>query len=338
LPVLGVTLFGFFLRWSLLALAEALRLRQVRPLALGLGCLGFLGAASALSPSFAPSSPAVEVAAIQPNVPLEVRWDAQSLGDIEATVWRLTGEAAAKASWVVWPESAVPRLLTQDAAYRQGVVTFAQVRGIWLVLNSIASGQEGEYFNSMFAISPRGELSRYDKVHLVPFGEYVPPWARLPFLRPLVREVGGFTPGEGARLLPGPTGPFAPAVCYEVAFPLHAASQVRQGASLLVTVTNDGWYGFSAAPYQHLALTILRAVENRRYLVRAANTGISAIVDPQGFVLRRLEVGQQGFIHAAVRGSLAVPPAARFAPALHLFPLLAWPVAILLAVRRKARI
>jgi len=138
----------------------------------------------------------------------------------------------------------------------------------------------------------------------------------LPFLRPLVREVGSFSPGDNPLPLPSPLGPVGVAVCYEVAFPDLAADEVRHGASVLVTITNDGWYGDSAAPRQHLALAMLRAAENRRFMIRAANTGISAIIDPTGRILERLEMGRSGMLLCKVAPLYVVTPAARFGDAI----------------------
>jgi len=334
--VLGATGFGVVARLVLFGAAFAAWRKSLKALALACGAGAVLVGSTLAAPGFQPASEPELVAAIQPNVLLELRWAGENLATIEGWVWELSGKAArGGARWVVWPESAIPRLFERDELFRQKVLAFAAQHGLWLVLNSIGFGGEGQYANSMYAVSPQGEFSRYDKVHLVPFGEYVPAWASYAFLRPLVREVGGFTPGAGPRLLPGPVGPFGPAVCYEVAFPLHAAAQVRAGARVLVTVTNDGWYGHTAAPYQHLALAILRAMENRRFLVRAANTGISAVVDPRGRVLESLGIGERGLVLARVQGGRGVTPAARWALPLHLFPVFCFAVAILFSLRRK---
>ena len=258
---------------------------------------------------------AVKVAAIQPNVPLETRWDPANERAIEERVWRLSREAAdAGARWIVWPESAVPRTLERDGEYRLQVEAFARERGVWMLLGSIGVGAgEDEYYNSVYAVSPAALLPwRYDKVHLVPFGEYVPLAGRFAALRALVREVGSFTPGTSRMPLPGPAGPTGVAVCYEVAYPSLYAGEVKRGAKILATITNDGWYGDSAAPRQHLALAILRAAEAHRYLVRAANTGISAVIDPYGRELARLGFGRDGMITADVRASDDITPAVRF--------------------------
>ncbi|HUK12667.1 MAG TPA: apolipoprotein N-acyltransferase [Thermoanaerobaculaceae bacterium] len=259
--------------------------------------------------------PAVKVAAIQPDVPLEMRWDEANEAEIERRVWRLTREAAgAGAAWVVWPESAVPRTLERDREFRAAVEALARDAHAWLTVGAIGFGaSEDEYFNSVYSVSPGGlQPGRYDKIHLVPFGEYVPLAGRIAALKALVREVGSFTPGTAPEPLTGPAGPTGIAVCYEVAYPSLFAAEVRRGAAVLATITNDGWYGDSAAPRQHLALAILRAAENRRYLVRAANTGISAIVDPLGRVLARLDFGRQGVITGEVRPISALTPFARF--------------------------
>jgi apolipoprotein N-acyltransferase len=248
-------------------------------------------------------------------VSLETRWNPSDEENIEETVWELSRRAVTEgATWIVWPESAVPRILERDPAFRSEVEAFTRGNNVWLLLGSIGLGSaEAEYYNSVYVASPTGLLPvRYDKVHLVPFGEYVPLVGRITALRALVREVGSFTAGTHTRPLPGPAGPTGVAICYEVAYPSLYASEVRHGAQVLATITNDGWYGDSAAPHQHLALAILRAGEARRYLVRAANTGISAIIDPYGRVVRRLGVNRKGLIAADVRPGAGLTPAVAY--------------------------
>lgn len=297
-----------------------------------------LALASALAPAPRSGGEAVKVAALQPNVPLEYRWDAENLARIEDNVWGLSTLAErAGAAWVVWPESAVPRQVERDAQHRARIEAFSRRHGVWLTVGSIGvSPGDGTYFNSIFTASPAGLLPhRFDKVHLVPFGEYIPVVGRVPFLRPLVREVGSFTPGQGTLPVPGPAGPTGLAVCYEVAFPSLAASEVQAGAAILATITNDGWYGDSAAPRQHLALAVLRAAETRRYVVRAANTGISAIVDPRGRIIERLGFGERGLVLAEVAPMHGVTPAARRGPGLRWLIILA-AVAAIIGTRGRA--
>lgn len=316
LPVtggIGLSLLVLLLGSSLAALLEP-RTRRVGMIWAAIASLAWVGA-GVLARRAQPEGPAVWVAAVQPNVPLETRWDPANEQAIESRVWRLSRQAGdAGARWIVWPESAVPRTLERDAEYRLQVETFARERGVWLMLGSIGLGpSEGEYYNSVYTASPAGLVPwRYDKVHLVPFGEYVPLAGRIAALGALVHEVGGFTPGTSLMPMPGPAGPTGVAVCYEVAYPSLYAGEVLRGAKILATITNDGWYGDSAAPRQHLALAILRAAEARKYLVRAANSGISAVIDPDGRVLTSLGVGRAGIITATVRGTNAVTPAVAF--------------------------
>ena len=280
----------------------------------------------------------VKVAAIQPNVPLETRWDPANERAIEERVWRLSGEAAdAGARWVVWPESAVPRVIERDPEYRLRVETFARERGVWMLLGSIGlSDGDDEYSNSVYAVSPAALVPwRFDKVHLVPFGEYVPLVGHFAALKALVREVGSFTPGRSTMPLPGPAGPTGVAVCYEVAYPSLVADEIERGAQVLATITNDGWYGDSAAPRQHLALAILRAAEARKYLVRAANTGISAVVAPDGRLLAHLDFGREGTITATIRSVPGATPAVAYSGAIRGGVVLVAAGVMILGARRK---
>lgn len=297
--------------------------------------------ASGLAPRFVPAGDALQVAAVQPNVPLEVRWDSENQEAIESRVWRLSQEAASRgARLVVWPESAIPRYVQTDGEYRLEIERFTRRHDVWLVIGSIGFGAgEGEYFNSVYVAAPGGIVPfRYDKIHLVPFGEYLPLVGKVPFLRPLVREVSSFTPGTRSLPLPAVDTTLGLQVCYEVTYPWLVAAEVRRGAELLVTITNDGWYGDSAAPRQHLALAILRAVESRRYMVRAANTGISAIIDPHGRVVERLGINREGVIVSPVQPGTGVTPAVAGVIWIRAGVLLVAAGAILLGAQRRRRV
>jgi len=340
LPVLAAPGLSLVLLLAGSGLGELAGRRWRRGATLVLVSGGAFALAAAASPAFQPAGEAVRAAALQPNVPLEVRWDAANLAEIEARVWRLNREAAgAGARWIVWPESAIPRYVERDPGYRRTIEAVAAESGAWLTVGSIGFGSgEDEYYNSVFAFAPGGRVPwRYDKVHLVPFGEYVPLAGRIAVLRPLVREVGAFTPGRSALPLPGPAGPVGLAVCYEVTYPGLIADEVRSGAAVLATITNDGWYGDSAAPRQHLALAQLRAAESRRYLVRAANTGISAIVDPYGRIRERLALDREGLVVGEVIPGAGVTVAARFGTAIRGGTVALALAAILVAGRRRRR-
>ena len=340
LPVLGAPALSLLLLLTGGALGELAARRWRRGGAMALVALAAFTAAGVASPRFAAVGDPVRVAALQPNVPLEVRWDKANLAMIEDRVWRLNRAAAdAGAGWIVWPESAIPRFVERAPEYRAAIEGFALEHAVWLLVGSIGfDAGSDEYFNSVFSVSPGGIVPwRYDKVHLVPFGEYVPLIGTIAVLRPLVREVGSFTPGHSELPLPGPAGPVGLAVCYEVTYPALIAAEVRNGAAVLATITNDGWYGDSAAPRQHLALAELRAAESRRYLVRAANTGISAIIDPYGRVIASLGLNREGLVTAEVRPGGGVTPALRLGGAIKLGIVALALAGILLGGRRRKR-
>ncbi len=318
---------------------DALLSRGVRRVGVVTAAVGALGIAGAVAtaPPFRPAGPAVSVAALQPDVPLEVRWDPDNLKRIESRVWALTGEAADRgARWIVWPESAIPLLVERDREHRERLVSFARERDVWLTVGSIGLGPGDAYYNSIFTVAPQGlSAVRYDKIHLVPFGEYVPVVGNIAFLRPLVHEVGSFTPGTDPAPVAGPAGRTGLAVCYEVAFPSLIAAEVRRGAEVLATITNDGWYGDSAAPRQHLALARLRAAEACRFMVRAANTGISAVISPAGGLTETLGVGRRGMVLADVLPGRGVTPAAAYGGVMRSLLVLLAAGAILVGARRQ---
>jgi len=149
-------------------------------------------------------------------------------------------------------------------------------------------GEHPHSYNSAFMLDTAGATAAvYRKIHLVPFGEYVPFQRLLFFVGPLVEAVSAFSAGTRVTMLPVDGHMVSTAICYEVTYPSLAREAVRQGSEMLTTITNDAWYGESSAAFQHFEMAMMRAIEQGRYLVRSANTGISGIVDPYGRVLIR---------------------------------------------------
>jgi len=166
-------------------------------------------------------------------------------------------------------------------------------------------------WNSAFLVSGGATIGHYDKMHLVPFGEYVPLRKMLFFAHKLVHEVGNFEFGTRDTPLVGHLH-YGLAICYEIVFPQIARTQVIHGADVLVTVTNDAWYDGTSAPRQHLNMARLRAIETDRYLLRAATTGISAFVDPTGHVVQELPMNREGIIYARFQPRLSTTLYVRF--------------------------
>jgi apolipoprotein N-acyltransferase len=214
---------------------------------------------------------------------------------------RMTVPLCAEGTLVVWPESAAwPYSFDRDPSFARDVEALA-ARGCWLIFNSTHEAGDTVY-NSAYLLSPRGALARYDKRHLVPFGEYVPFRDVFSFVRKLAREAGTFAAGSGVHLLPWGSERLGMSICYEVVFPAEVAELVRGGATILVTITNDAWYGDTAAPWQHLRAARFRAAENRRPMLRAAITGVSALIAPDGSVAAELPLFRPGVIRARVAG------------------------------------
>lgn len=204
----------------------------------------------------------------------------------------MTREAAAKgAQLVIWPESSTPFMFEEDPAGAEALRALAREVQVPILFGSDQVDRSGEVirlYNAAFLLTPKGETGGvYRKIHLVPFGEYIPFKAWLYFVSPLVERLAEFAPGTSAVMLPVGEHAVNTAICYEVVYPSLIREAVLAGSQLLTTITNDAWYGYSSAPYQHFELASMRAIEQGRYLARAANTGISGIVDPYGRVVTR---------------------------------------------------
>jgi apolipoprotein N-acyltransferase len=231
----------------------------------------------------------VRVSLLQGNIPQDVKWDPAFQERTVAVYERLARESCdSGAELVVWPESAAPFYLQDDRAQAGRIQGLARDLKACMVVGSPAYEVEGgrvRYLNSAFHIDQLGTITgRSDKVHLVPFGEYVPLAGLLPFVSKVVQGIGDFSPGKGTYPLASGKGALGVLICFEGIFPEVSRGYVNRGAGLLVNITNDAWFGRSSAPYQHLSMTVFRAVENRVPLVRAANTGISALIDAKGHV------------------------------------------------------
>jgi apolipoprotein N-acyltransferase len=295
-PAAGIGVHGLTLATLLLAAAPALgqrwRAAAVAGLALWAG-----GGLLRLDQAPAIGTPMPSVVVVQGNVPQGQKWNRALVDSIFSRYLTLTEDGMRQAgpgpaAVVVWPETAVPFLLETDVAAREAIAAAAG-RAVALI-GGVRFGAEGRPRNSLFALMPDATISQiFDKAHLVPFGEYQPDW--LPLGVQLVPG-GGFAAGPGPVTLAPPGIPkVGPLICYEAIFPGQAADRGNR-PDWLVNVTNDAWFGNSTGPRQHLAAARMRAVEEGLPLVRAANTGISAIFDANGHEISRLGMGQTGVL------------------------------------------
>lgn len=271
--------------------------------------------------------PEVRLRLVQPSIAQELKWQA---GQREAIVeYYLSASATAEvegASHIVWPESALPYRVAEEPALLESIARIVPRDGL-LFTGSVrsAAGDEGErrYWNSLFAIDGEGvPVAAYDKVHLVPFGEYMP-LRGLVSAAKLTHGAVDFSAGPGPVTLPLPGLPaVSPLICYEAIFPGDVVAEGTRPGWLL-NITNDAWYGVTSGPYQHFASARLRAVEEGLPLVRAANNGISAVLDAHGRITARLGLNERGVLDAPLPVALATPTLyARFGDGLYFILLL----------------
>ena len=236
------------------------------------------------------TAPKTRVAVVQGNISQEVKWkSAYKKRHTQKYIDLSFSAIADRADLVVWPETAVPFYFQHDRTLTDQVVRGVRQTAAHFLIGSpsfMRRDDEVDYYNSAFFIHPLGKVAgRYDKVHLVPYGEYVPLKQWLPFVDKIVEQVGDFKTGAAGEVLVSEDYRLGVLICYEGIFPNLSAAMARNGARLLVNITNDAWYGATSAPYQHFSMAVFRAVENRRVLIRSANTGISGFIDPAGRIM-----------------------------------------------------
>jgi apolipoprotein N-acyltransferase len=263
----------------------------------------------------------VKLRIMQPNLQQDVRFNYSAKAEVMQKYLTLSDRASGPqstgvrdASILIWPESAFPFFLTREADAMAQIADLLP-KGTVLITGSVRAPdlppgvKITRAYNSVYVIDHDGSvLSVYDKLHLVPFGEYLPfqEWMEKLGLVQLTKVQGGFIPGTRRRSMAIPNAPRAlPLICYEAIFPGDvAARDDRPG--WIVNLTNDGWFGISTGPYQHLQQARLRAIEEGLPVVRAANTGISAVIDPSGRIIARLGLGVEGVLDSSLPS--AIPP------------------------------
>ena len=298
---------SFLVLWVNTGLTLALRQRRLLWAAVGLGfpllCL-VLGSLPAV-PREA-SGPRLPVRIVQPNIGMAQTADLSGIEEGYRRLLELSREACdTEGALLIWPESAGWPFLWEEDPYfpgrLQGDVESLRRAGCAVLFNS-AHRESGKTFNSAFLSSAGSGLQRYDKRHLVPWGEYVPLGEVFPSVGKLARNAGSFSAGEEARNLDFGGELLGPGVCYESSFPAEVAELVQAGATILVNLSNDAWYGDSAARHQLFRAVRFRAAESQRPVLRAAITGISAVIGPQGEVTASLDVDRSGVLRAEIQG------------------------------------
>ena len=308
--VVGLSLYVALLNtgFAVAAMSDGRKRAVVAGATLGLVVVVSVWGGMRLSANTLTGGTPIKVGLIQGNIAQSDKWNPARSGMILDRYLQLSRQAVDNgARLLIWPESSTPFYFEEDPA---GDTIRAMVRqlGVPLLLGSdeFEAGEPARNYNAGFMLDTSGATAAvYRKIHLVPFGEYVPMQKLLFFVGPLVEAVSAFTAGTRVTMLPAEGHMISTAICYEVTFPALAREAVREGSEMLTTITNDAWYGESSAAFQHFEMAAMRAIEQGRYLVRSANTGISGIIDPYGRVLIRTSlfetaavVGEARFVQA----------------------------------------
>lgn len=249
---------------------------------------------------------AMEVSLIQGNIDQNIKWNPQYQEEsVEIYKNMSLAKAPVGRGLIVWPETATPFFFQEVFDLSRTVRAIPRLTSDWLLFGSPSYVEEGKrtfYMNSAFILSPDGQIAgKYDKVHLVPYGEYVPLRNFFPFINKLVAGIGDFRRGEGNNPLKFGNHSLGILICYEGIFPELSREYKKKGAGLLVNITNDAWFGRTSAPYQHLSMTVFRAVENRIFFLRSANTGISAIINPSGKIIKNTGLFERTVLRGSVK-------------------------------------
>ncbi|PYN17991.1 MAG: apolipoprotein N-acyltransferase [Candidatus Rokuibacteriota bacterium] len=247
----------------------------------------------------APRPAEAHIALMQPAIEQPLKWDPEHATVVLKIYLELTRQAgAARPDLIVWPETASPTVLRRDPGLLRTLAALSGELQTPLLIGSVdvLDGQPPRLSNAAFVVTERGIVGRYDKIHLVPFGEYVPLSGVIGFVRGWAEFIAELEPGTRAVVFTGPPAPFGVVICYEGIFPDLFREFVNNGARVMVNMTNDGWFGRTSGPEQHLTMYPFRAVEHRIAVVRAANTGVSAFIAPSGQIVRHLGLFQRGVL------------------------------------------
>ncbi len=293
--VYGLSFEIVLMNAALVAILYGRRERRLLMLAAAILILGIVETGSYLEPP--PAIPTGTARLVQPNISLDQQWTAESYDKTLADLKRISipqpGEGMPGdplPDLVIWPESPAP-FFANDSRFEQTLSEIATGTNSYVLAGTIGvlrDGDNSQLFNSAELVAPNGDwLARYDKIHLVPFGEYVPFKDLFSFARKLTKEVGDYIPGTQRLVLPVHSYKLGTFICYESIFPDEIREFANNGAGLLVNISNDGWFGETGAPGQHLRMARMRAIENNRWVLRATNTGITATIDPYGRVIQQ---------------------------------------------------
>lgn len=284
----------------------------------------------------------IKAAIVQGNIEQDKKWDPSYQNAVINAYKELTIAAAnEKPEIIVWPETAVPFFFGKDKAFTEDITSFQGQLNAYLLFGGVLEKEPHEesknagkfYTNSALLLDRNGSLSYvYDKIHLVPFGEYVPLRKVLFFIDKLVVGVGDYVPGDSYIKAVTPFGSFGTLICYEIIFPGLVRKFYVRGGDFIVTITNDAWFGKTHGPYQHFSMAVFRAIENRKPVIRAANTGISGFIDSSGRIVSTTGLFKRTFLVNDIKTDSTLTPYTKYGDIFSYFCFVCF---VLLFIRRK---
>ncbi len=301
--MVNATLYTILQRWPL----KTFPLREVMIsvfLLLGFLAYGYFRMGSVDRQSL--QAPSLKIGLVQGNIDQSIKWNESFQKETMKIYERLSLKVADKQpDLIIWPETATPFFFQDAKEFQPMVLDIPKKTNAYLLFGTPSYKIERgkiHHFNSALMVSPSGEVKgKYDKIHLVPYGEYVPLGEYLS-LGSLGEGIGDFKPGKEVFNFSLPQGKFGVVICFEIIFPELCRKFVKEGAHFLVTITNDAWFGKTSAPYQHLTIAVFRAIENRVFIARSANTGISGFIDPVGRIFKQGRL----FTEEAINGTIGL--------------------------------
>lgn len=269
---------------------------------IAIGCLVAISIVYGMIRLSEPVEERFKVALIQGNIAQDIKWNAEMNRKTVQIYYDNTIKEAGS-DFIVWPETALPFIIESSEKMMSFMRSVPVMASANLLVGAVAGDERGRLYNAAYIFNKNGEIAGvYKKVHLVPFGEYTPFQKELAFLEKMSVAVGAFFPGPSHRPIETGMGKIGVLICYEGVFPSITVETVRSGAQVLVNITNDAWYERTSAAYQHLGFYVFRAIESDRYMLRSANTGISAVIDPRGRITGRTEL----FTEVNLRGRFSM--------------------------------
>jgi apolipoprotein N-acyltransferase len=278
----------------------------------------------------------IKVSIIQGNIMQDQKWDRKYQKNV-IDIYKSLSLAARPGNpdLTVWPETAAPFYFGHHKDLTDELVDFQKTLGKHLLFGAITVKGDNNLSNSAILLNPDGRTGYvYDKIHLVPFGEYVPLKKLLFFVNKFAEGIGDYLPGTDYSRAETPFGEFGTHICYEIVFPELVRKSYKDGGDFIITITNDAWFGMTPGPYQHFSYAVLRAVENRKPVIRAANTGISGFIDSNGRILDKTALFEKAVLTREIKTDATLSIYTKYGDLLSYFCMVIT-VILLMNIRRK---